>query len=45
MKGDRNHTGKRRGAVAPLAALLMALLVGMLAFSIDIGYICSVEAE
>jgi len=45
MKGDRNHTGKRRGAVAPLAALLMTLLVGMLAFSIDIGYICSVEAE
>jgi hypothetical protein len=28
-----------------MAALLMTMLVGMLAFSIDIGYICSVEAE
>ncbi len=45
MKSYRNHTGKRRGAVVPLAALLMTLLVGMLAFSIDVGYICSVEAE
>jgi Flp pilus assembly protein TadG len=38
-------SGKRRAAVAPMAALLMAFLVGMLAFSIDIGYICSVQAE
>ncbi len=36
---------KRRAAVAPMAALLMTMLVGMLAFSIDIGYICAVEAE
>ena len=35
----------RRAAIAPLAALLMTFLVGMLAFSIDIGYICSVQAE
>jgi Flp pilus assembly protein TadG len=41
----RNHRGQRRGAVVPLAALLMAMLVGMLAFSIDLGYICAVEAE
>jgi hypothetical protein len=40
-----NCSRKRRAAVAPMAALLMALLVGMLAFSIDIGYICSVQAE
>src|SRR5690348_6455203 len=45
MKSFRNRTGKRRGAVAPLAALLMTMLVGMLAFSIDVGYICAVEAE
>lgn len=38
-------TRNRRAAVAPLAALLMTFLVGMLAFSIDIGYICSVQAE
>ncbi len=35
----------RRAAVAPIAALLMTFLVGMLTFSIDIGYICSVQAE
>lgn len=35
----------RRAAIAPLAAILMTMMVGMLAFSIDIGYICSVEAE
>jgi Flp pilus assembly protein TadG len=35
----------RRAAVAPMAALLMTFMVGMLTFSIDIGYICSVQAE
>jgi Flp pilus assembly protein TadG len=35
----------RRGAVAPLAALLLALLVGMLAFAIDVGYIAVVKGE
>jgi len=35
----------RRAAVAPMAAVLMAFMVGMLTFSIDIGYICSVQAE
>jgi Flp pilus assembly protein TadG len=35
----------RRAAVAPMAALLMTFLVGMLAFSIDIGYISAVQAE
>lgn len=42
------HTTKlktRRAAVAPLTALLMTGLIGMLAFSIDLGYICAVEAE
>jgi Flp pilus assembly protein TadG len=45
MKLRISNWKKRRGAVAPMAALLMTLLVGMLAFSIDIGYICAVEAE
>ncbi|HEY7330346.1 MAG TPA: pilus assembly protein TadG-related protein [Gemmataceae bacterium] len=40
-----NYSHKRRAAVAPIAALLMGFMVGMLAFSIDIGYICSVQAE
>lgn len=35
----------RRAGIVPLAALLMTFLVGMLAFSIDIGYICVVESE
>lgn len=35
----------RSATVAPLAALLMAFLTGMLAFSIDVGYICSVQGE
>jgi hypothetical protein len=39
------HSRPRRAAVVPLAALLMTVLIGMLAFSIDIGYICAVEAE
>lgn len=38
-------TSTRRAAVVPMAALLMTFLVGMLAFSIDIGYMCAVEAE
>ncbi len=36
---------KRPATVMPLAALLMTFLVAMLAFSIDIGYVCAVEAE
>ncbi len=36
---------KRRGAVAPLAALLLALLVGMLAFALDVGYMAVVKGE
>lgn len=36
---------RRPATVAPIAAFMMATLVGMLAFSIDIGYICSVQAE
>ena len=35
----------RRGAIAPMAALLLAVLVGMLAFSIDVGYIAVVKGE
>ena len=35
----------RRGAVAPLAALLLAFLVGMLAFALDVGYMAVVKGE
>lgn len=36
---------RRRGAVAPLLAVMSVPLVGMLAFSIDYGYLKNVEAE
>jgi Flp pilus assembly protein TadG len=45
MKTFSNKSSRRRGAIIPLAALLMVLMVGMLAFAIDLGYICSVKAE
>jgi uncharacterized membrane protein len=35
----------RPAAVAPMAALLMTFMVGMLAFSIDVGYMAAVQAE
>lgn len=45
MKHLSDRSLKRRGAVVPLAALLMTVLMGMLAFSVDVGYIASVKAE
>jgi Flp pilus assembly protein TadG len=45
MNRYRNGTKVRRGAIAPLAALLATLLIGMLAFAIDTGYIVAVRAE
>lgn len=40
------HTqARRRGAIIPLFALLLVPLLGMLAFSIDIGYIALVRTD
>src|SRR5260370_42518864 len=40
------HTeAPRRGAIIPLFAILLIPLVGMLAFSIDIGYIALVKTD
>jgi uncharacterized membrane protein len=36
---------RRRGAVAPLFAILLIPLLGMLAFSIDLGYIALVATD
>jgi Flp pilus assembly protein TadG len=36
---------RRRGAVLPLAALLMIFLLGMVAFAVDLGYIVLVRQE
>jgi Flp pilus assembly protein TadG len=42
----KKHTGgRRRGAVAPLTAILMVFLVGLLAFAIDLGYVATVQAQ
>jgi Flp pilus assembly protein TadG len=35
----------RRGAVAPLVAILLVPLIAMLAFSVDIGYVICVKAQ
>ena len=35
----------RRGAMVVLMAILMVVLVAMVAFSVDLGYICRVQAE
>jgi hypothetical protein len=45
MRRYHNGLKTRRGYVVPLAALLTALMIGMLAFSIDIGYAVAVRAE
>ena len=37
--------GPRRGAIVPLTALLLVVLVGMLAFAIDLSYASEVESE
>jgi Flp pilus assembly protein TadG len=36
---------RRRGAVAPLVALLIIPLLGMVAFSVDLGYMITVRTE
>jgi Flp pilus assembly protein TadG len=42
----KTHTGgRRRGAIAPLTALLLVFLVGLMAFAIDLGYAATVQAQ
>jgi Flp pilus assembly protein TadG len=41
----RHKRPRRHAAIVPLAALLLTVFVGMLAFSIDLGYIVMVRAE
>jgi len=36
---------RRRGAVTPLAALLLVFLLGMVAFAVDMGYVVLAETE
>jgi len=39
------RTTFRRGAVAPLVALLMVPLIGMVALAVDYGYLCAVKTD
>ena len=41
----REARGPRRGAIVPLTALLLVVLLGMLAFAIDLSYASEVESE
>jgi Flp pilus assembly protein TadG len=41
----RPHRTTRRGAIAPLTALLIIPILGMVAFAIDIGYITETNLE
>src|SRR6266851_2982452 len=36
---------RRRGAVLPLTAILLIFLMGMVAFSVDLGYICMTQGQ
>jgi len=42
---NRRHARQRRGATVILAVVMMGVLVGMLAFAIDIGYLATSKAE
>jgi len=42
--GGRQRS-QRRGAIAVLMACVMIVLVALLAFALDIGYVCRVQAE
>ena len=45
MRHIFHNQARRRGAVVPLFALLVVPLMGMLAFSIDLGYIALVATD
>jgi Flp pilus assembly protein TadG len=45
MSHSRNRAGRRLAAIAPLTVLLLIPLVGMLAFSVDVGYMVLVQSE
>ncbi len=41
----KNRSGVRRGAVAPLVAVLIVPLLAMVAFCVDLGYVVRVKTE
>jgi Flp pilus assembly protein TadG len=42
---EKLQNSRRRGAVAPLAALLAAFLLGMVSFALDVGYMVQVKGD
>ncbi len=45
MRVRFQRSNSRRGVVAALAACMMIFLVGMVAFAVDIGYLCVVQTQ
>src|SRR5207248_5530722 len=41
----RRTQSPRTGAVVPMVAVLIVLILAMVAFAVDIGYICVVQKE
>ena len=42
---EKCRWGKRGGAIIVLTAILMVLMMGMLAFSVDVGYMYTLESQ
>jgi Flp pilus assembly protein TadG len=45
MKLSRSHNPVRRAAVAPLTAILLVPLLGMVAFAVDVGWIVLAQSD
>ena len=45
LRPSKRRCANRRGAVLVLAALVMAFLLALAAFAVDLGYMCIVRAE
>lgn len=45
IRRTSSHRTIRRGIIAPLAAILIVVLLGMIAFAVDIGYITMARSE
>lgn len=45
MKHQHTRTTRRPGVIAPLTAVLLIPLLGLIAFSVDLGYLVQVKAE
>ena len=44
-RSQTSNRSRRKGAIAVLAAIFMVVMLGMVAFSVDVGYIANTQAE